>query len=222
MLTKRQLILNDYKTAEDGLWTMSSCKITKAAQVQTFISVPGRFAPLDFSTTLTDGQPYYGSAKLTAVLESSEGNREARSSRILHMTTLLDGEKVRIIHPDFPGKYMVGRVEVVPDFNGLAYCSVKVSAVLEPWLYNEAETEVNVNLSATEQTVTLTNSGKMAVVPIVEVTDEATLVWGEYSKTLSAGAYQLPDLCLVPGDHSVVCSGSGSVTFIYREAVLAG
>lgn len=140
-MKKRQLILNDYRTAEDGLFTLSACKITKATQEQTFVKVPGRFAPLDLSTVLTDGQPYYGNAKLDAVLESSEGTRAERQERIERLKNLLDGQIAKIVHPDFPGRYMVGRVEVIPDFNGLAYCSVALSAVLEPWLYNEEETE---------------------------------------------------------------------------------
>lgn len=351
MLIKRQLILNDYKTAEDGLWTLASCKITKAAQVQNFVSVPGRFAPLDFSTVLTDGQPYYGNAALDATLESSEGSREERRDRIQRMTTLLDGEIARIVHPDFPGRYMTGRVQVTPDYNDLAHCAVKVSAVLEPWLYNDAETVVqsslpseetgknlldipdmtvsgshpytsdlvgdfelpsgeytlsaryahkgtlsgqisireygtmdkylttvtlrpgnsgvatvtftvpdgvqgiriylysNVSSSAGNTSVTisevmvnegptaldyepyyvlgdklftLTNSGKLAVIPTIEVTDSATLLWGNYTKTLSKGVYQLPDLFLTHGKHYVVCKGEGTVKFTYREAVLAG
>ena len=56
-MIKRQLILNNYKTAEDGLWTLAACKITKANQMQNFMDVPGRYAPLDLSTALTDGQP---------------------------------------------------------------------------------------------------------------------------------------------------------------------
>ncbi len=88
-MTKRQLILDGYKTAEDGLFTLTSCKITKASQVQTFVSVPGRFAPLDLSTALTDGQPYYGNASLAAVLESSEGTREERQRRIEQMVNQL-------------------------------------------------------------------------------------------------------------------------------------
>lgn len=221
-MKKRQLILNEYKTAEDGLWTLSACKITKALQVQNFVDVPGRFAPLDFSTTLTDGQPYYGNALLDATLESSEGTRDERRDRILHMTTLLDGVTARIIHPDFPGRYMTGRVQVTPDFNSLAYCVVTVSAVLEPWLYNDQATEVLVNLTSTAKTITLTNSGKLGVCPTLEVTGSATLVYGTYTWELSAGTYQLPDLFLTTGSHSIKCKGSGSVSFTYREAVLAG
>ena len=220
-MNKRQLILNGYKTAEDGLFTLASCKITKASQVQTFVSVPGRFSPLDLSTTLTDGQPYYGSAKLEAVLESSEGTREERQERIEQMVNLLDGYTVTIIHPDHPRRYMTGRVQVTKDYNDLVHCKVKVSAVCEPWSYNAEETVVTVTAAAAAKTVDLVNSGRLASAPTIEVADEVTLVYGEYTYTLSAGTYQVPELYLTPGEHSVRYSGSGSVTFTYREGVLA-
>lgn len=220
-MTKRQLILNGYKTAEHGLWTLSSCKITKATQVQSFVSVPGRFSPLDLSTALTDGVPYYGSAKLEAVLESSEGTRAERQERIEHMTNLLDGYSVNIIHPDHPERYLVGRVTVTKQYNDLVHGAVKITATCEPWLYNAEETVLTVEATSTAQIVELTNSGRLAMAPKVEVYDEATLAYGDRTQSLSDGTYYLPDLFLTPGTHEVVLSGSGMVRFTYREGVLA-
>lgn len=349
-MEKRQLILDNYKTAEDGLWTLASCKITKADQVQTFVPVPGRFAPLDLSTVLTDGQPYYGSASLSATLESSEGTREERQQRIEQMVNLLDGYTMQIIHPDHPDRYLVGRVQVTPDYNNLVQARVQVTAVCEPWLYNAAETVAQATLpsdvpgknlldipgttvsgsyaynnrslgdfelpsgeytfsvkythtgafdghisireygtldrylstarlpagttgeaiitftvpdgvqgfriylysnitesvgytsvtvsdimvnegptaveyepyyTAGDQALTLSNEGRLSVLPNVRVTGSVTLAYDQTVQTLSAGIYQLPDLFLTPGKHYVICSGSGTVSFTYREAVLA-
>lgn len=221
-MTKRQLILNDYRTAEDGLWTLASCKVTKAAQVQNIIEVPGRLAPLDLSTVLTDGQPYYSSALLDAVLESSAGTRDERTLRILYMMNRLDGYSVNIILPDYPNNYMVGRVQVDLEYNDLAHSAVHVTAVCEPWLYNAEETIVTAELTDTDQTVTLGNGGRLVVVPTVEVTEEATIAYGGRTQVLSAGSYSLPWLALKPGlVYPITCSGSGTVTFTYREAVLA-
>lgn len=221
-MAKRQLILNDYRTAEDGLWTLASCKITKAAQVQTFLSVPGRYSPLDLSTASSDGEPYYGNAALEAVLESSEGTREERQNRIQTMVNLLDGYSVVIIHPDHPDRYLVGRVQINPEYNDPVHCAVRVSAICEPWLYNIAETMVDVTVTGTAQTVELTNAGRLAVVPTIKVNAaEVTLVYGTITQTLTTGGYQLPDLYLTPGTHSIVISGTGRLAFLYREAVLA-
>ena len=220
-MAKRQLILNDYQTAVDGLWTLSSCKITKATQVQSFVSVPGRFSPLDLSTASTDGVPYYGNAKLEAVLESSEGTRAERQERIEQMTNLLDGYSVKIIHPDHPERYLVGRVTVNKQYNDLVHCAVKVTATCEPWLYNAEETVITEDATSTEQIVELTNSGRLAMAPKVNVYEAATIAYGDFTQTLSSGTYYLPDLFLTPGTHEVVLSGSGTVSFTYREAVLA-
>lgn len=148
MVIKRRIIIGGYDTAEHG-WTLSACKLTKGQQVQNFVSVPGRYAPLDFSTYLTDGQPYYGNAKLDVTLECSEGTRDQRLARIELMANMLDGRTWQILHPDHPGRYLVGRVQVSAlDYNDNAHCAVKLSAVCEPWLYNAAETAVPVTLPA--------------------------------------------------------------------------
>lgn len=226
-MEKRGLILGEYDTAEN-LWTLTSWKLTKAAQVQNFVSVPGRAVPLDLSTSLTDGQPYYGSAGLEAILESSEGTRLDRKDRIDLMVNYLDGRSLEIFLPDDPERYLVGRIQVQPDYNDLAHGAVKVSAVCEPWLYSVTETVVTLTATDSEQTAKLINSGRLAVVPSVVVTGEANIVFGASSWSLTGGTYYLPELYLTPGTglvlpgvHELTYSGAGTVTLTYREAVLA-
>ena len=227
-MEKRKLLIGDYDTAADGLWTLASCTLTKAAQMQTFVSVPGRVAPLDLSTYLTDGEPYYDNANLDAVLESSEGDRLARKLRIDLMVNYLDGQTVKIYLPDDPDNYLVGRVQVYKEYNDLAHCAVRVSAVCEPWLYAAAETVISLTATQTEQTAQLFNYGRMAVVPTVVTTGEVRIQHGASSWALTAGEHILPELFLTPGKglglpgvHSIKYSGSGSITITYREAVLA-
>ncbi len=229
MRSKRKLILGEYDTALHGLWTMNSCKITKAQQIQNYIDAPGRYAPLDASTTLTDGEPYYGNASLAASFESSEDDLTARQGRIDDMVNFLDGHTVQIIHPDHPGFFLIGRVQVVQDFNNLAHCGVSVNAVCEPWFYAADQTVVPLVATDEEQTAQLLNAGRMAVVPTVTVEGNIHLAYGASSWDLSSGDYALPDILLTPGQnfkqpgvHEITYSGAGTVTFTYREAVLAG
>ena len=70
--------------------------------------------------------------------------------------------------------------------------------------------------------LTLTNGGKLAVVPVVEVDGSVTLTIGNTSRAMSTGSYLLPELYLTPGEHLVQCSGTGTAKITYREAVLAG
>jgi hypothetical protein len=227
-MEKRKLLIGDYDTAADGLWTLTYWMLTKGAQVQTFVQVPGRAAPLDLSTYLTDGQPYYDNATLEAVLESSEGDRLARKLRIDLMANYLDGRTLHIYLPDDLDRYLVGRVQVYPEYNDLAHCSVRVSAICDPWLYAKDETKVTLTATETEQTTQLYNYGRLAVVPTLVLTGETRIQYGERSWALSAGEYILPELCLTPGEglglpgvHSITYAGSGSITITYREAVLA-
>lgn len=219
-MEKRTLILNDYDTAEHS-WTLASCVLTKGSQVQTFVSVPGRYAPVDLSTYLTDGQPYYDSATLEATLECSAGTREDRTALIAELVNLLDGKSIQIVHPDHPTHYLVGRVQIFPQYNDLAHAAVLIQAVCEPWLYAATETVIRVTASASAQIVQLINYGRMSVVPTVTTTGEVTLVYGAFTQTLSAGTYDLPDLLLTTGAQAVTYKGTGVITFTYREAVLA-
>lgn len=231
MITKRRIIIGGYDTAEHG-WTLSACKLTKGQQVQNFVSVPGRYAPLDFSTYLTDGQPYYGNAKLEVTLENSIGTRNQRLTRIELMANALDGRSWQIIHPDHPGRYLFGRVQIsAPDVNDNAHCVVKLSAVCEPWLYNAEETVIRATLPANttnEISVELVNSGRLAVTPTLHVTGTVTVKQGESRQTMSAGTWVVPWIHLVPAEgfnetatFPLQVSGSGTVEFVYREAVLA-
>jgi hypothetical protein len=227
-MEKRRLTIGEYDTAADGLWTLASWKLTKGAQVQTFVAVPGRAAPLDLSTYLTDGQPWYDNATLDVVLESSEGDRLARKHRIDLMVSYMDGQTLKIYLPDDPDHYLVGRVQVNPEYNDPAHCAVRVSAVCDPWLYAAAETVVVLEATATEQTAQLLNYGRLAVVPAVVTTGEARIQYGGRSWALQAGEHLLPELYLTPGQglgrpgaHSITYAGSGNITITYREAVLA-
>ena len=226
-MEKRTLILGAYNTAVYG-WTLAQCKITKGQQVQTFVQVPGRYAPLDASTYLTEGQPYYDSAYLDVVLECSAGDRNHREQLISDLINYVDGRSLTIIHPDHPGHYLVGRIQAQVDYSDLAHCSVILSGVCEPWLWANQETQVTLTGSTTERTISITLVGRLAVVPKVTVTGEITITFGSSTWALSAGEYFLPDLFLTPSEapgaprvYTVSFKGSGQAVLSYREAVLA-
>lgn len=220
-MTKRGLRIGNYNTAAE-LWTLTALAFSDPAQETNYVDVPGRRkGPLDLSAALTDGDPVYGSRTLTATFESSEGTRLEREARISAMVNDLDGLRFNIVLPDDPHHYLVGRVSVAKLYNDLAHASVRVTATCEPWRYNEAETVVALTAATTAKTATLLNSGRLAVVPLLEVRGgDVVLVYGAHSWGLSAGTYALPDLLLLRGDNVVTYSGAGVLTFTYREAVL--
>lgn len=224
-MDKRTVRLDDYDTAAHGLWTLTAWEFPEPTPEENLVNIPGRRrGPLDLSTVLTDGEPRYGSRPLSITLEGSEGDRLARDARISYMVNRLHGRQAKVVLPDHPLHYAVGRLAVQVLYSDLAHASVQVTGTCEPWLYAQDETVVLLTATTAQQTATLRNSGAMTVVPLVEVTAETgqfiNLVYGSYSWALSAGAYKLPDLLLTPGDHVITYSGSGTVTVTYREAII--
>lgn len=219
-MQKRKIIFGDYDTAAHE-WTLTGWKLGAAPQKTKYIEKPNGDGSWDLSTALTDGILKYKDRPLTATLESSEGNRMEREERIRFMINHLDGMKLNIRLPDDDLHYVTGRLHVVREYNDLAHAAVTVTATCEPWKYAHEETSITATASATPQQAILINGGRRAVVPSITVTGSSVVL--EYdgaSQTLTAGTYQWPRLLLTPGSHGVTCSGNGTVTFTYREAVL--
>lgn len=224
-MQKRKLIIGNYDTAAEGLWTLSGWMLGRASAYENYIEVPGHNGPLDLSAALTDGEPYYGSREFVATLESSEGTRLEREQRINDMINKLDGWRLNIFLPDDPLHYITGRIRVEKLYNDPAHASVQVVASCDPWRYNAAETVVGLIATSTEQTATLINNGRCSVVPRITITGGSVtlkLTSGERVLTwnLSPGEYVIGDIHLKTGSLPLTYKGTGQIVLTYREAVL--
>lgn len=222
-MEKRRIIYGAYDTAVDGLWTLTGFELSSPAYRSNFVEVPGRDGDIDLSTALTDGAPRYGNRTLVATFESSEGNRVDRENRINVMTNWLDGWRMNITLPDDSLHYLTGRVSVERNYNDPAHAAVTITAVCDPWRYNNQETVLNLTATTEAQVAPLNNDGRKTVVPVLEISGEGAsvhLTFGAASWVLGAGTYQLPDLILPQGGAELTYSGTGELTFTYREAVL--
>lgn len=223
-MKKRGIIIGNYDTSI--LWTLTGWEFTPAEQETSYLEIPGRTkGPLDLSTSLSDGEPVYKSRQLTATFECSEGDRLTRKQWIADMINSLDGRQWEIVLPDDPHLFLVGRVRVTPLYNDPAHASVSVTAVCEPWKYYRAETAIVLTAKTAKQIATLTNSGRMPIMPTVVVSGSNASVLiecGSTSYALGEGIYdgKLPALYLFPGETPIKYSGSGTISITYREAVL--
>ena len=218
-MEKRKIIIGDYNTADDG-WTLAAWTLGPAVLKTKYEQKPFGDGSWDLSTALTDGIPRYNDRELTVTLELSEGTRLEREEIIRRMVNLLDGLRWEIRLPDDDQHHVVGRVQVVREYNDLAHAAVTVTATCEPWKYANAETVVTLTATAAKQTATLYNRGKRAVVPTLTVTGSVLLEYGTSSLAMSTGRRQWPELLLTTGSLGVTYSGDGTVSIAYREAVL--
>lgn len=219
-MEKRRILFGTYNTALHD-WTLTGWNLAPAEQKTQYLEKPNGDGSWDFSTVLSDGVLRYRDRELTASFECSEGDRMSREAKIRHMVNTLDGMKLEIRLPDDADHYLVGRLHVIREYNDLAHAAVTVTAVCEPWKYSNSETVVEVTASATAQTITLHNSGRRAIVPQLTVTGGSISLKYENNTTTATTATKMwPALLLTPGTHGLEYSGSGTITFKYREAVL--
>ena len=219
-MVKRTIVFGGYNTAANG-WTLTGWQLSPAEQKTNFVERTGGDGSWDLSTALTDGQPRYYDRTLTVTLEHSGGDRLNREAIIRQMVNQLDGQRLNIELPDDPFHYITGRLHVAREYNDPAHAAVTVTAVCNPWKYSNPETTVTLTAATTKKTAQLVNNGRLAVVPTLTVTGSSVLVeFGNFSRALGAGTYQLPDLLLTSGTHTLTYSGTGTLTIKYREAVL--
>ena len=221
-MEKRGITLGSYDTAARG-WTLTGWNLSAATRKAVLVDKPGGHGHWDLSSVLTDGEPVYEARTLTATLECSEGDRLSREAEIDTMINWLDGWTMNIILPDKPLQYLTGVVHVERVYNDPAHASVALEAICDPWRYNSTETIISLPaVTASAQTAEIVNSGRLSVVPLVEIigTNSVHLVFGTSSWVLSPGSYKLPDFRLTPGTHELLYSGSGKIQISFREGVL--
>ena len=218
-MEKRKVLFGTYNTALEGAWTVAGLELSSPDFQTYLVDVPGRDGTLDLSVALT-GSPRYLDRTLTVVLENSNGTRQEREAHIRKIVNQLDGYQKKIWLPDDADHYLQGRLHVIRNYNDLAHASVTVTAICDPWLYSNDETVYTRNATSTAQKLTIVNSGRKTVAPVVKTTGTVNLARGSDSWTLSPGTYLLPDFVLDPGDHELTYSGAGTITITYREAVL--
>lgn len=216
----RTIVLGDYDTAAHG-WTLTGYKLSDAEQKTNYVDKIGADGSWDLSTINTEGVPRYKDRTLTVTLEHSGGTRTDREEVINYMVNTLDGLEWQIKLPDRAGYYLTGRVHVAVDYNDPAHAAVTVTAICAPWLYKLTETQYTLTAAETSKTMILVNSGRLAMVPTLEVTGSVALVYGTaYLQLTTPGTYEWPVLLLTPGSHALDYSGDGTLTITYREAVL--
>ena len=132
-MKKRGLIIDSYDTAARG-FTMTKLHLQTPEIVEKFVEVDGMHGSLDYCEAAT-GEPVYRPRSLSAVFELSSGDHASREKEFTDLLRAVHGKKCRIIHPDHPGKYLIGRVQLSVDFNNLAFGQVSLSATCEPWFF---------------------------------------------------------------------------------------
>ena len=136
-MKRRALIIDGYHTAMDGHMTLSAFTVETPKYQEITQKVPCMDGVLDFSDAIS-GRPIYGTRKLSASLESSYGRYADRQRIFDDFINRVTGRRCRIITPDHPDRYLIGRVQADFRFHKPTYGQIDIEAVCEPWYYASA------------------------------------------------------------------------------------
>lgn len=187
-----------------------------------FVEVLGMSGTLDL--TEQDGSVFYSSVdrewrfeKVTRTTSEDDIEAEARS---LRKNILKAGNVIFDSDPNYYYSVRVTKVDVSCEDGGRLVAIV--NAHCQPYKYRVLETEVTKNVSDTEAVV-LSNE-EMAVSPLVitdsEMSLDYTIKGVSYHVAVSSGQHIIDTLVLYEGNTTITVSGTGTITFRYRQGAL--
>lgn len=214
----RFFIFDKYNTWYDWRLTLTGKNIPDPEPKTNYVELDGMHGTLDLSEALT-GEVIYRDRTLTASFWTSEGTQQERLAVVKQVTAALHGRVVDIIEPDDPTHFFRGRVKVKSKSHDAVHAELTIEAVCEPWRYAVNETRRTVMVNGTTDVV-IRNDGDKTLCPNIEVVGSVTITTDAGTVTLETGTYKVATLKLRQGVNIVNLSGSGTVTFTYREADL--
>lgn len=217
---EREFTFDDIKTFHTWHLILTAKSITPPTVKTNYVNIGGMSGTIDLSEALT-GEPTYNDRTISAKFWTNEGNRQSRERLLREITTTLHGRKIKVIEPDDPDHYFIGRASIKSVNNILPYAEFTIDIVCEPWRYSITDTHRSVSVnSATPVNIVISNSGIKTVCPTIIVVGAVTVKYDDVVLEFGDGTYKSSSIKFKHDISTVSISGNGTVTFTYREADL--
>lgn len=205
----------NYHSWDDLELLLTSVEIGSAKPKYKEVEVEGSSVVLDYTEAF--GEVKYGQRLLVFGFKTIVPRSQFRTVHS-KVQDALQGLRVDISLDDDPEYYYSGRISVSPFTNEKNIGIISIECKCEPWKYKKVDTVVAQSVDGSA-TISLQNSRKR-VVPTITTTAEMTIAFDGYSGTYNAGTFIIPELELSQGANSVTVTGTGNITFTYREGGL--
>ena len=217
---ERYFILDKFNTFYDWRLILTSKDVTPPEPKTNLVELDGMSGSLDLSESLT-GDIHYKDRTVSASFWTSEGSYKDREKLLRDIIRSLHGKKIKIIEPDDPKHYFYGRVQIKSQKNILPYAEFSIECTCDPWRYavNDTVRRVEVD-SQTITDVIIHNNGVKTLLPVITVTGAVKITYNGNETNLTDGSYKISDIKLRQGVNIIGVSGTGSVSFTYKEADL--
>ena len=216
---ERYFILDKFNTWYDWRLILTAKNITPPEPKTNYVQIDGMSGSLDLSESLT-GEITYQDRTITATFWTDNGTYKEREKLLRDIRIALHGRKIKIVEPDDPEHYFYGRVKIKSENNILPYAELSLEFTCEPWRYSLNDTVREVEATETVTSVVINNNGLKTLSPVISVKGNATINYNNTDTTLSDGDYKISDIKLRHGFNIIGVSGSGTVSFTYKEADL--
>lgn len=216
---ERYFILDNFNTWYDWRLILTSKTIAPPEPKTKYVEIDGMSGSLDLSESLT-GEITYKDRPITATFWTDNGTRKEREKLLRDIRIALHGRKIKIIEPDDPEHYFYGRLKIKSEINKLAYAEFSIECICDPWRYSLNDTVREVVVTERVTSVIINNSGAKTLYPVISVKGNVTITYNDISTTLTDGDYKISNIKLRHGFNIIQVSGTGSVTFTYKEADL--
>lgn len=217
-LAQDALQFGEYNTWENWHLITKKLEIDPPEPKTNYIDLGGVSGTIDLTEALSE-RPVFKDRKLTATFWTRQGTRQERESLLQQVVEAIHGRRLKMLVPDYPGGYFLGRITVKGIVRQNSYTEFSVEAVCDPWRYAMEETVTTYTVDGdTEETIH--NSGVAVLCPDITVTGTVTFTCNGVTTTASDGAYKIATFKLSEGENVIGLSGSGTLTLKYREATL--
>lgn len=200
---------------------LSEVEITPAVPKTNYVDIPGADGALDL--TEANGEVKYSDRthKFTLTMNPADDLSEAAwEAKKTEVSNRLNGRACRITLDKDPDYYWQGRCAVDSYTSNKRLRQFVVSARVRPYKYKQTETVATFDLTETEQTVSLQNS-RRSVCPVITCTDDNTvIVFNGNTFNFGVGSHKDLKIRFTEGINQVTISGTGQVTFTYKEGDL--
>lgn len=191
---------------------------TPAEPKTNYIDITGGDGSLDLTEGL--GEVKYKDRPFNFTFSVNPSDKMTFDEKVSQVSNLLNGKWCKITLDRDPNYYWEGRSIVDKYAQNKALKQISIKATVRPYKLKQNETVKSFELTTEEKEITLKN-GRKSVVPEITCTNDNTkVIFGSVTETLNAGTHKILDIYLKEGNNILKVSGSGTITFAYREGEL--
>ena len=216
---ERFFIFDKYNTWFNWDLILTAKDVTPPEPKTNYVKIDGMSGTLDLTEALS-GEVTYEDRIVSASFWTDKGTRKDRERLLREIVRVLHGRKITIIEPDDPEHYFIGRVNVKSMKNTLVYAEFTIEATCDPWRYAINDTERTIEVDDQEITAIINNYGVKTLCPTITISGDVSISNGDTTIDLVTGTYKNSSIKFIQGVNRLEISGSGTVTFTYKEADL--